>query len=64
MTGREVEAIQCSCGGQPTEVTPTEAEEAAHGCGTAECCVTALACPACGTRFTVLLAAPDPDWDR
>jgi len=61
---KEVNKILCSCGGVPTSVDPTETEEKVYGCNQRGCCVGALECPNCKTRFTLLYAPPDPDWER
>lgn len=56
---RDIETIECSCGGKPEEVDTTPEEERKYGCGRQGCCVRAVECPKCHTRFTMSLSAPE-----
>ena len=57
--GREVKSASCPCGGVPLADEPTAEEERAHGCGRPGCCVAAIACQGCGTRWRFALEAPE-----
>jgi len=58
---REIKTITCSCGGTVEDVPTTDAEEAQHGCGRRECCVSAYQCQACGVRWVFAFEAPEAD---
>lgn len=55
---RLIEFVLCSCGGKPAVEEQTAEEEKDHGCGHG-CCLTAIRCPKCGTRFLIRLEAPE-----
>ena len=56
---REIESVRCSCGGIVQEYVTTDEEESCYGCGRKGCCVTALECDKCHTRFTIALEASE-----
>ena len=62
MNGRDVANINCSCGGEVHESDPSEEEEGKYGCGRSACCVSAMQCDKCGTRFVFNLEAPEMEW--
>lgn len=65
---RGIGKILCSCGGEPEKVETTETEIDKHGCDRDKpdwsCCVMAIQCPSCKTRWTLDLESPEADQDR
>lgn len=60
---REIRKITCSCGGEPKEIERTQDEIEMYGCSRDKldwsCCVIAIKCPLCKTRWVLALEAPE-----
>lgn len=56
---REIDRVECSCGGEVFDVRPLAKEERTYGCNRRNCCVRAWQCDRCKTRFTLALCAPE-----
>jgi len=60
---REICGISCSCRGVPRKVETTQAEINKHGCHRDKpdraCCVVAIECASCKTRWTFILEVPE-----
>lgn len=55
---RAIERAKCSCGGKVFTKEPTDEEVEWSGCSRG-CCVVAMECDKCQTRFTCALEAPE-----
>ncbi len=61
VNGRGLTKVVCSCGGAPEDNDPTEQEERDHGCYRPACCVVAMVCPQCKTRWVFSMDPPEAD---
>lgn len=50
---REINRIDCSCGGRAYFVTPTNDEEERYGCCRPNHCVNVIECEKCGIRLVL-----------